>query len=288
MNRAMRIGATALGGVVAGGAAALAAAGLAWDRATARAVERLGRYAPDGAPGDAAPLYSPALLDGLPAPVARYLAFALTPGQRVVRRARVEHAGEFRPRPGAWSPFTSVEHVAVRPPGFVWDATIRMLPLAPVRVRDGYLDGEGAMRASAAAIVPVVRRRGTREMAEASLMRWLAESPWYPTALLPAPAGAGVAWTPVDDRTARATLADRGVTVSVRFHFGASGEVVRTSAERYRDVDGTPVLTPWVGHMGDYARMHGMMIPMAGEVEWLAPEGPLPYWRGRITGLRYE
>ena len=25
-----------------------------------------------------------------------------------------------------------------------------------------------------------------------------------------------------------------------------------------------------------------------GEVAWLLPEGPKPYWRGRITSLRYE
>jgi hypothetical protein len=27
---------------------------------------------------------------------------------------------------------------------------------------------------------------------------------------------------------------------------------------------------------------------LEGEVAWLLPEGPKPYWRGRITSLRYE
>jgi hypothetical protein len=35
--------------------------------------------------------------------------------------------------------------------------------------------------------------------------------------------------------------------------------------------------------------MHdGICIPTEGEVAWLLPEGPKPYWRGRITSLRYE
>jgi hypothetical protein len=161
-----------------------------------------------------------------------------------------------------------------------------MAPLVTVRVRDSYLRGEGAMQARAAALFPVVDQGGTRAMAEASLQRYLAESTWLPTALLPE---AGVAWTPIDDSTARATLIDKGVTATVDFHFGAGGEVVRTTAVRYRDVDGTPVPTTWVGYSREYARVAGMMIPTAGAVEWVLPDGTrLPYWRGRLIGAEYE
>ena len=31
-----------------------------------------------------------------------------------------------------------------------------------------------------------------------------------------------------------------------------------------------------------------MTVPLDGEVSWLLPEGPKPYWRGRITRLDYE
>jgi hypothetical protein len=31
-----------------------------------------------------------------------------------------------------------------------------------------------------------------------------------------------------------------------------------------------------------------MRIPLGGEVEWLLPEGPQVYWRGRITEIVYE
>jgi hypothetical protein len=41
-------------------------------------------------------------------------------------------------------------------------------------------------------------------------------------------------------------------------------------------------------HLRDYASVDGMMIPMAGAVEWLTPEGRLTYWRGRITRAEYE
>lgn len=283
MARWIRVGGGVLGAVAVGGVAAVATAALRWDRATARAVRRLSPSAPDAETTPAA--FSPDQLAGLPAPVARYFAFALTPGQRFVRSARVEHSGQFLIRPGRWRPFTSVEHFAVRPPGFVWDAAIRMAPFVTTRVRDGYVDGEGAMYGAVAALVPVVDQRGTREMAAASLHRFLAEAPWVPTTLLPT---AGVVWTAIDDSTARATLTDRGTTVSADFSFAPRGEVVRVSAERYRDVGGTLVRTPWVGHFQSYARAQGMMVPMAGDVGWDLPDGRLSYWRGRVTRVEYE
>lgn len=286
MTRTARIGMATLGAAAAGGVVAASVAALAWQRATERAVARLGGATMDDAPA----AFAPAQLAGLPAPVARYLALALVPGQPLIRRARVEHAGTFQSRPGQWSPFTSVEHASVRPPGFVWDARIRLAPalrMPQVRVRDGYARGEGAMRGAVAGLVPVVDQRGTRELAEASLQRWLAEAPWFPTALLPGAAGAGVAWAALDDRSARATVTDHGVTATVDFHFGADGEIVRTTADRYRDDRGTPVRTPWVGHFRDWRRVHGMLVPMEGDVGWVMPDGPQPYWRGRVTRAEY-
>ncbi|HEX5581579.1 MAG TPA: DUF6544 family protein, partial [Gemmatimonadaceae bacterium] len=66
------------------------------------------------------------------------------------------------------------------------------------------------------------------------------------------------------------------------------GEVVGVSGERYRDVDGTGVLTPWRARLWDHERVHGVLVPRAGEVEWMLPEGPFAYWRGRVVDVAYE
>ena len=284
MKHWARVGAVAVGGLAAGAAAAAVAGGILWDRDTARAVRRLGS-APTGN-GAEPSRFSPGQLADLPAPVRRYFEFALTPGRPLVRRARLTQRGEFLSRPeGPWSPFTAVEHFAVTPPGFVWDASIRIAPLVAVRVRDSYLEGEGAMLGKLGGLVPVVDVHGGPEIAEAALQRYLAEAVWLPTALLP---GAGVAWTAVDDTTARATLADRGTSAWIEFRFAPGGEIAGTSTERYRAVDGKQVLTPWVGRFWDYERVQGMIVPREGDVAWVLPEGRLPYWRGRVTGFAFE
>ncbi len=284
MKHWARVGAVALGGIAAGAAAAAMAGGILWDRETARAVRRLGS---SGLGAGAEPVsFSPDQLAGLPAPVRRYFEFALTPGHPLPRGARLVQQGEFLSRPdGAWSPFTAVEHFSVTPPGFVWDASIRIAPLVAVRVRDSYLEGEGAMLGKLGGLVPVVDVRGGPEIAEAALQRYLAEAVWLPTALLP---GAGVAWTPVDETTARATLADRGTSAWIDFRFGSRGEIVGTSTDRYRITDGRAARTPWVGRFGSYERVAGMMVPREGEVAWAPSEGRLPYWRGRVTAFAYE
>jgi hypothetical protein len=224
-------------------------------------------------------------IEGLPAQVARYFAFALSPGQRIIARAHLRSTGTFAAKPNAWAPFTAEQDVRTDPPEFVWTARIATMPLVPVRVRDSYVGGEGSMRASLAGLVPIVDQHGTPEMAAASLQRFLAEAVWYPTALLP---GDRLSWSAIDDTSARVALTDGAITVSLDVTFGSCGEIATVSTLRYRDVNGTPVATPWVGHHRDYKRLSGMMIPTVGDVAWVLPSGPQPYWRGRLTSATFD
>jgi len=229
--------------------------------------------------------YDPRQLEGLPTPVVRYFTFALTPGQRFARRAELRFTGTFASKPDAWAPFTSRQYVRASPPGFVWDARIQMIPLVPVFVRDSYVSGEGSMHGAIASLIPVVDQHGTPEMAAASLHRFLAEAVWLPTSLLPR---TGLVWSAIDDSSARVTLTDGPTTVSLDVRFGERGEITGVSADRYRDVKGTPVLTRWVGTHTDYKRIDGMMIPTAGEVAWILREGTAPYWRGSLIEANFE
>jgi hypothetical protein len=275
--------AAVLGGIVTAAAAATAVAGPRWNRAARRAAARLAEAAPDD--GRLPSTFSPNQLAGLPEPVVRYFTFALTPGQPFFRRARIEQLGEFAMRPGRWSAMLAEQHVSVLPPGFVWNASIRLAPGLTVRVRDGYLVGDATMRAAVAGFVPIVTRRNSPGLAEGALLRYLAEAMAVPTALLPA---AGVRWTPIDQSTARATLTDAGVTVWMDAHFGAHGKITHLTAERYRDVNGTGVPTPFVGRAADYRSAHGMMVPMSSEATWQLPEGPFTFFRARMERMEYD
>jgi hypothetical protein len=267
-----------------GVAGLLAVADRRWRARSAGLVEQLMRGVFAGPPA----VLSLDELDGLPSPVARYFRAVLRDdGQPVIRRVRLGQHGEFLLRPpGGWRPFRATQHVVTRPAGFVWDARIRLLPGLAVRVRDALVDRTGHMHASVGGVFTVALVEGTPGIAAGALHRYLAEAVWFPTALLPS---AGVIWTPIDDSTARATLAVGDTTVSLGFSFGPDGLVrsVFTPA-RARDVGGRAVPTPWRGRFSAYEARDGMRIPLSGEVEWILPEGPQVYWRGRITDMRYE
>jgi len=285
VKRWVRVAGAAAAGVMAAGAAAAVAGSLAWRRASARRMAMLTDEAHRDR-GASVPTFSRVEIAGLPASVARYLAFALPEGQRRIRLARVRWTGAMRLRPNAaWSPFTADQLFTTAPPGFVWDARVRMMPLVPVRVRDSYVAGQGRMLGRLGAVVSVVNEGGTPEMAAGALVRWLGEAAWFPTALLP---GEGVTWEPVNDSTARATVSDGTTRVSADFHFAPTGEMTGMTAMRYRDVNGTGVLTPFEGRYARYMRYEGLMLPASAEVAWLLPEGRFAYWRGRPEAAEYE
>jgi hypothetical protein len=143
------------------------------------------------------------------------------------------------------------------------------------------------MVASVLGLYRVVSIEGTADIDAGALQRFLAEAVWIPTALLPRD---GLVWSPVDDRTSRASLTAGATTAAIDFHFGDDGLVDRIySPARPRDVGhGQVEPTPWQGRFGRYAESHGFRLPMEGEVEWILPEGPAPYWRGRITSVALE
>jgi hypothetical protein len=231
--------------------------------------------------------YDPREITGLPGPVQRYFRTALQPGQRMLAAVTLGHAGTFNmsARGERWFVFTSNQRVVLARRGFDWDAHIRLLPGLSFRVHDAYVAGEGILNARLLGL-PVVNLHGTPELARGELMRFLAEAAWYPTALLPSQ---GVQWTPVDDRHARATLADSDTRVTLTFGFGADGLIESVRAEdRGRTVAGKVVPTPWEGRWTHHAQRDGMRVPLEGEVAWILPDGPKPYWRGRITRLEYE
>ena len=260
--------------------------GRRWAAATRVLLARLdeGRLPPATPP----PQFDGADLDGLPAPVRRYLGAVLRDGQRPVAAALLEHSGQFRvddTRPASRA-FTSVEQVRTGPPGFVWDGRIRLAPGLAVHVHDAYVAGEGLLEARLAGLRVVASRRGSADLARGQLSRYAAETPWYPTALLPS---AGVTWQPIDEHSARALFRDAGTTVAVTFHFGADGlvDTVRM-ADRPRQVGGTSVPTAWEGRFWNYEDRDGMLVPIDGEVAWHPASGALPpYWRGHLRGIRY-
>lgn len=244
----------------------------------------------DGKPG--APSlptrYDARELEGLPAPVQRYFRAVLKEGQPIITAVTIDIAGTFNMSATGeqWKPFTSRQHVVTRRPGFLWDASIAMLPGVKVRVVDSYIAGKGLLRATVQGLFTVAGQRGDGEIARGEFMRWFAEILWYPTALLPSQ---GVRWEAVGDHSARALLVDGPLSLSLLFRFNDAGLIGSFRAEARGGMVGDKmVVAPWEGVWSNYQTRDGVQVPFTGEVAWMRPEGRRPYFVGTVTALEIE
>lgn len=255
-----------------------------WERGTRELRAHLEAYRIPVTPSN----YDPRELEGLPAPVQRYFQTVLKPGQKLIQAVDIKQKGTFNMSESdeQWRPFQSTQRVITRRPGFDWDARIRMISGLTVRVHDAYVAGEGVLHASLFGLITVMKMQNTPEIAQGELMRFFAESVVYPTALLPSQ---GVQWEAVDESSAKATLRDGAISLTLLFRFNSENLIESVRAEeRGRAVKGQVIPTPWEGRWSDYQFRDGMLIPTAGEVVWILPEGSKPYWRGQITQIQYE
>jgi hypothetical protein len=118
------------------------------------------------------------------------------------------------------------------------------------------------------------------------LMRFFAEAVWYPTALLPSQ---GVVWDAIDAASAKATLTDGLISLTMLFRFGADDLIASIHADaRGGTVDGVAVMMPWECRMSNYQTRDGIRMPLTGEVAYITAQGEKPYFRGTIQQITYQ
>ena len=221
--------------------------------------------------------YHEAQLVGLPAPVQRYFRHVLPDGQPYLRGLRLRHGGQFKTDlKKDWGPIEGEQYITADPPGFIWQGTTRQFT-----ARDEYVAGRGGLTVRLFGAVPIVRGHGPH-FDQGELLRWLAEAPWLPTALLPS---SHLAWTAIDDHSARLTLTLAGLPLACLVRFNEQDEITACEAPRY--ISDTEML-PWQGHFSQYRRHHGMLVPFAGEASWLVDGLRQPYAQFFVQELDYE
>ena len=230
-------------------------------------------------------------IEGLPAPVQRYFRAVLKDGQPMIAAATFDLAGTINMSATGgedWKSFTSTQRAVVHRPGFLWNGRVTMLPGFAALVHDSYIAGAGTLHATMLGLFTVADVQGDGVIARGEMMRYFAEMPWYPTALLPSQ---GVRWAAVDDRSANATLVDGPISLTLLFRFDDAGLVTSVHADaRGSGVgkDGVMVMLPWDCSVSNYELRHGMMVPTRGGAAWMRPEGRKPYFVGDLTALIYE
>lgn len=222
-------------------------------------------------------VYHESQLAGLPAPVQRYFRHVLREGQPYLRGLRLRHGGQFKTDlKKDWIAIEGEQYITADPAAFIWQGTTRWFV-----ARDEYVAGRGSLTVRLLGAVPIVRGKGPH-YDEGESLRWLAESAWLPTSLLP---GGRVAWAAIDDHSARLTFTHQGQATSLVVRFNERDEMAEGEALRYLD---ETTQRPWQGRYEQYRRWHGVLIPTVLEASWLIDGQRQPYARFVVQELDYE
>lgn len=207
---------------------------------------------------------------------ARRATASAEPGAVVLRQV-----GEMRLGPDkAWSPLTAEHTVSTIEPAFVWHARVEMVPFFDAVVVDSYVDGAGRLEARLLGSVRVALAKGP-ETDRAELMRYLAELPWAPEAIL---YNRALAWQRLSATEFEVSAESSGGLAAVRLQLNDEGDITQVDADdRPMGTGKESVPMPWRGTFWNYGEVGGFRMPRTGEVRWLLPEGDFVYWRGEIT-----
>lgn len=223
-------------------------------------------------------------LNNLPAPVKKWLENSGILEEPAINSARSLQTAEMRLEDqGRWLPLTAEQYFTVDKPGFIWQAKINAAPLIHISGRDVYYQGKGNMLIKPLSLITIADSKGF-EMDQGTLVRFLAEIVWIPSAAL----SDYITWEEINLNSAQATMSFEDITASGVFTFNDQGEPIGFTAERYRDVDGEFELETWSILMSDHQKFNGIKIPTAGEITWKLEEGDFTWYKFEIEEFEYN
>ncbi|AGL03382.1 DUF6544 family protein [Desulfoscipio gibsoniae] len=223
-------------------------------------------------------------LKDLPPSVRNWLVNSGVVGQERITSARLKQTAVMRmKKENPWMPLVAEQYFTVDRPGYIWIAKVKAAPFVHIAGKDKYYQGRGNMLIRLMSLVTVADGRG-KEIDQGSLVRYLAETVWIPTAAL----ADYIMWEAVDEHSARATMSYGGVTASGVFTFNDQGEVASFVAERYGDFDGRYVLETWSIIMRDYRELDGIRVPTKGEVIWKLESGDFNWYQFEVNEIEYN
>lgn len=223
-------------------------------------------------------------LEKLPAPVQRYLNFTGVVGKPWIDSVYLKQRGQFRQgldRP--WMGMTAEEYYTINPPSLTWKARFKVRGLPLLSAKDRYESGQGHMFGKLAGIFTVFDVQDEK-LTQATMVRYLNEIMWFPTAFL----GKNITWQDAEKNSVQVTFHDHGKSVSGRMIFNDEGRLINFTAKRYRETDGDYSFDPWSTPITGYDERAGLNLPIRGTAVWNLPSGDLPYAELEITDVQYN
>lgn len=223
-------------------------------------------------------------VERLPKNVQKWLEYSGVIGKERITAVRLKQKAQMRlAKEKAWMPVQAEQYFTSQEPGFIWKANIKAAPFVHISGRDKYENGKGNMLIKVLSLFTVANSKG-KEIDQGTLLRYLAETIWFPSAAL----NEYLTWEEIDEQNAKATMTYGDITASGVFTFNSKGEVVNFEAERYGEFDGDIRLETWSIPVRDYKQFEGIKIPTKGNVTWKLDTGDFNWFNFEVTEIEYN
>ena len=215
--------------------------------------------------------------DNLPEPVQRYFKHVLKDGQPYINYIRIKHDGIFKAGLDKdWMNIRGEQYFTTEKPGFIWNGSTTLFT-----ARDMYIADKGRLVVSLLSLINIVDAKG-EQYDQGELLRWLGESIWFPTNLLPCDR---IKWVPIDSLTAKLIFTYNKYSLFFFVTFNEQREIVQLETKRYMDENN---LETWICKASNYKELNQILIPTICEVFWKIDGVEKSYAKFNITNINYE
>ncbi|MEO0059402.1 MAG: hypothetical protein RLZZ312_1049 [Bacteroidota bacterium] len=221
-------------------------------------------------------IYSVKQLDNLPEPLRRYFKLVLKDGQPYINSVRLTHNGFFKTDlKKDFIKISGEQYFSSQKPQFIWKGETSMFT-----ARDFFIEDKGGLIATLLGVYNIVDSEGDN-FNEGELQRWMAESVWFPTNLLPSDY---VQWSAIDNNSAKLLFKYKTVDFEFIVMFNAIGEIT--------EIEGNRFMTPekkekWVCKMSNYQEHNGVKVPISDQAIWRLKTGDQIYAKFELLKIDY-
>lgn len=221
--------------------------------------------------------FSYSQLERLPKPVQKYFKYTIPENQPYIRSVRLKHKGSFKTAPNKpWKDIIGEQYFITTHPGFLWKGKI-----GPVTAQDMYIRNKGKLSVSILETFTIMNSEG-ETVDQGELLRWLGESVWFPTNLLP---NDQLKWEPIDSTSAKLIYKHNELSIYFIVSFSDKGEIIQLETKRY--YNGKNLVT-WIGQCSDYKKINGFIIPTVMSATWKLEKGDHTYANFKLTEIDYD
>lgn len=221
--------------------------------------------------------FSKSQLIGLPEPVKRYFNHIFVDNQAYISYVRLRHNGQFKTDINKkWTPIKGEQYFTIEKPGFIWKGETSLFT-----ARDFYIANKGRLIVTLFSLLNIVDGQG-KEFDEGEFQRWLSESVWFPTNLLPSK---HLKWIAINKHSAKLLFIHNEKSVEFVVSFNSIGEIVQMETMRFMQKGNKEI---WIVKFADYKKLNGILIPTKNEAYWRIEGKDFCYARFNLLDIEYD